>query len=203
MNHCHVEFLLVDVVTFVHVVGELCLLNHHLHHAFHGVSTSHATHCCLWVAHHFLHGLKLLLFTVEEDFLGLVTGQLWGSGSSSWLELSLHECLLSLWVRHVDLMHLHELLLVHSNVLHGVLKQVSAHLFLLLDHFLDNFLVVRHLSVLEELSSALEEICLLDSESCLSVLLYDEEHFLVIVEGQQAVHSLLGGSESIDLFQYL
>lgn len=145
MHHGLVEFILIDSVSFEHIVSQFRLLNHHLHHAFHWILI--LLHLTL-VAHQCLHAFKFALFRVKEDFLGLLLGEL--CLASLWCgHLSLHEDLLGLGVREKHLLHLHKLLLAHSDVVHAILKDLSKLCFLLLDHLLYDFLVFVHLIFLQ------------------------------------------------------
>lgn len=201
MDHGLVELFLVDAVALVHVVGQFCLFYHHLHHALHRIL--HCVGVVLLLAHHLFHAVELLLLGVKEDLLGLLTSHLGCGLTSRGSELRLHEDLLGLGVRHVDLMHLHELLLIKSDVVHGVLKKISAGCLLLLDHLLHELLVLGGLALLEELSSLLEELSLLLVELGLSVLLNDKEDVLVVREAEEAVHFLAGCAEGVDLLEDL
>lgn len=184
-----------------HFIGELSLLHHHLHHALHGVCAA-ASHGVLLLLHHAPHAIELLLLAVKENLLGLLFGELRGSTCARLRgELSLHEDLLGLGIAHVDLMHLHELLFVETNVVHGLLEEVPTELLLLVNHILDDFLVLAHLTLFEESAALGKHGLLVGCEPLLRMLLNNKEDFLVVVELQHAVGLLLWGTQRVDFFQ--
>ena len=136
------------------------------------------------ILHHLLHGLELLLLGVEEDFLGLLLGDGGcGLGSSRiTAHLSLHQDLLSLWIHHVVLMCLHELLLRQPDMFHGISEEVSADLLFLLNHVHDEFLVLACLLRSQQLSALSQELTLFLSKTLSRIPHDDLEDILVVGE---------------------
>ena len=107
VHHCCVEVLFLNSVNFKHLICKNCLLNYNLNQFFlfrlNGV---------LLVLQHCLGSLKLPLLRFEEDLLYLLASEVRSFFISRFTHLSLHELLLSLWICHIVLMSVQELLLI-------------------------------------------------------------------------------------------